>query len=349
MLPGPEPTALLRAHLVHPIHSLDMPLEENVVSECPTMGCLTLSQAKLKAAVKWPPEPQLIDNITALTHARLATCSTCNEFAPQVSRHLPDRLAVVEPQHPCNVISETNGTNNKCSPVSCKTAPQQSCFHKAEEHPLGCPEALPELVLRALKDTLPDLEPVVLLRAHIVVNPICSLDTPPEEDVESENPATGHPSTPQARFEAVIKQPPESWLIDNIAALTYPPDKSLGMDKQHPDDVVSKTIRMSAHYLPSPKAALSLPNNLPVALSQALILHPGFNGHKPLSFDEGEGQLKESAVSKKHRASVTHSLIRETACTLATEPMVFPWAPHLPLCEPLYAIWPKRHPHIISE
>ena len=59
--PNLESTASLRACLVDPIRSSDTLLEEDIVNECPTMGCLTLSQAKLKAAIKWFPEPQLID------------------------------------------------------------------------------------------------------------------------------------------------------------------------------------------------------------------------------------------------------------------------------------------------
>ena len=94
--PNPESTASLRACLVNPIHLSDTLLEEDVVNECPTTGCLTLSQAELKAAVKWFPEPQLIDNITALMCARLMAHSMCDEFGPRTSKLQPNKPSVVK-------------------------------------------------------------------------------------------------------------------------------------------------------------------------------------------------------------------------------------------------------------
>ena len=56
---------------------------------------------------------------------------------------------------------------------------------------------------------------------------------------------------------------------------------------------------MSIYCLPLPKAAPLLLETLPAALSQALILHLGFNGHKPsFSLVEGEGQLDKPVVNK---------------------------------------------------
>ena len=215
MSPNPESTALLRACLVNPIRLSDTLLEEDVVNECPTMGCLTLSQARLKAAIKRLPKPWLLDNIAALMCAHLATHSACDEFGPQASR--------------------------------------------------------------------------------------------------------------------------------------YPPDKSLGMDKRRPSDVVSKTTWMSIHYSPASKTALSLPKTLPAILSQALIPHPGFNGHKPTLFIEGEGRLKESVISKKCRVSVSHSLVRKTAHTLSLPELVtLPKAPFLLLREPQCTIGLKRHPSVAN-
>jgi hypothetical protein len=78
----------------------------------------------------------------------------------------------------------------------------------------------------------------------------------------------------------------------------YLPDGFLGMDEQCSRNIVNKTIRTSSNYLPSSKAALSLPETPPATLSQALIPRPGFNGHKPTSFLEGERWLKVSVVNK---------------------------------------------------
>jgi hypothetical protein len=89
----------------------------------------------------------------------------------------------------------------------------------------------------------------------------------------------------------------------------YLPDGFLRMDKQCFNNIISRTIRMSTDYSPSSKAAPSLLETLPAVLSQALSLcpglhgyeqipHPGFNGHKPTSFIEGEGQLDASVTNE---------------------------------------------------
>jgi hypothetical protein len=93
----------------------------------------------------------------------------------------------------------------------------------------------------------------------------------------------------------------------------YLPDNFLGTDKCCSSNIVSKTIRTSTDYSPLSKAALLLSEMPPAALSQVLIPCLGFNGHKPASFIEGEGWLKESVISKKHKASVLHSLVRKMA------------------------------------
>jgi hypothetical protein len=85
------------------------------------------------------------------------------------------------------------------------------------------------------------------------------------------------------------------------------------MDKRHSSDIVSKTIRMSTHYSPTSKAAPSLPESPPAYLSQASIPHPGFKGHKPSLFLEGEGQLDKPVVNKANYTSGTHLLIVEMA------------------------------------
>ena len=103
---------------------------------------------------------------------------------------------------------------------------------------------------------------------------------------------------------------------------------------------------MSSSYLPSSKAALSLPESPPTFMLQASIPRLGFNGHKPISFIEGEGQLKESVINKKHKASMPCSLIHEMAhMLLMPEAATSPKAPsHSPClsCRPLDTAGPKR-------
>jgi hypothetical protein len=57
---------------VHPAQPPEMPHEVDGISRRSTLGCLSSSQAGLEAAVRQPPEPQLIDNVVALIRARLA-------------------------------------------------------------------------------------------------------------------------------------------------------------------------------------------------------------------------------------------------------------------------------------
>jgi hypothetical protein len=77
-----------------------------------------------------------------------------------------------------------------------------------------------------------------------------------------------------------------------------PPDGFLGTDRRCSVNVINKIIRTSSGYSPSSKAAPSLPESSPAFLLQALIPHPGFNGHKPTSFLEGEGRLDKSVVNR---------------------------------------------------
>ena len=343
-MPNLEPIVTSWAQQLNSIHSSDTLFEEDIMSECSAMGYLSLSQARLKAAIKQPPEPWLIDNIAALTCAHLAAPSTSDEFTPWLSRHSPDRLSAVEQWHSCSVISEIDRMSDKYSPVSHETAPQQSPFHKAEERPREHSE--PEFISWALEAMLPDM----LHKAEPV----------------SRHPTVGCLSSPQARPKTAIEQFPQSWLINRISALRcmclvtcstcdefglqfprYPPNVLPGMDKQCSSDIINKMVRMSTHYLPSSKAAPSLHEISPAALLQVSILCLGFNGHKPSSsFIKGEGQLKESVVSKRHRASVTYSLVHETAqMLLVPEPAASPKAPsHSPciLHKPLDTMGPKQ-------
>jgi hypothetical protein len=55
------------------------------------------------------------------------------------------------------------------------------------------------------------------------------------------------------------------------------PDKSVAAEERHSYCVVSKTIRTSTNYSPTPEAALSLPELLPAFLLQAPIPHPRFS------------------------------------------------------------------------
>jgi hypothetical protein len=134
-------------------------------------------------------------------------------------------------------------------------------------------------------------------------------------------------SSHQAELETTVNQSPELRLIDNIAVLrharlatylardefglqlpSYPPNELPGMDRHYSNNIVNKTIGMSTFYSPSPKAALSLPESSPAFLSQALIPCPGFNGHKPTLFIEGEGRLETSAINKVDRRSIVECL-----------------------------------------
>lgn len=182
----------------------------------------------------WPSEPQLIDDIAVLIQTRLATCSACDEFGPQVSKHLHNTLSVVEQQRSSNVVGEADRMSNKYSPVLHEAASQQPHFHKAGEYSNECPEVPSEFVSL-------DLEPVVSRRAqpfHI----IHSSDMLHEIDVASKRLSTGHPNPHQDGLKATAKLPPEPWFIDNVPAHpiynkfgsclpNYPPDELPGMDK----------------------------------------------------------------------------------------------------------------------
>jgi hypothetical protein len=89
VLPDPEPRALL----FNPFHPLDMLREVEAVSKRPDMGCLNSPQARLEAAIRQPPEPQLIDMVAALMRARLARRAVSEEFHPRFPRHLPNRYS----------------------------------------------------------------------------------------------------------------------------------------------------------------------------------------------------------------------------------------------------------------
>jgi hypothetical protein len=229
-------------------------------------------------------------------------------------------------------------------------------------------------------------------------------DTLQESEVVSKRPDTGCLNSPQAGLKAAIRQPPESRLIDTVAALTrarlarraaseefclrlprhppdghlagserlclrvpevpsnepvagerefrprvqevppeesilekrefrpqipkdlpnesvagegvfrprvakYLPDGFLGTDKQCSRNIVNKTTGTSTSYSPLAKAALSLPETPPAFLSQVLVPHPEFNGHKPILLIEGERWLKTSVVNKINRKSIVEHLL----------------------------------------
>ena len=117
------------------------------------------------------------------------------------------------------------------------------------------------------------------------------------------------------------------------------------MDKRCSSNIVNKVIRTNTPYSPLPKAALSLLKTPPAALSLALILRPGFNGHKPSSFVEGEGRL-ETVVNKNNTMGASCSPVCEMAhMPLVPEPATWPKAPlHLPSlpCKPQDTMEPNR-------
>lgn len=171
------------------------------------------------------------------------------------------------------------------------------------------PDVMQSMHCPLVNAPLPSPEPTVSLRAQ-PINPICILDMLQEVEPVGKQPAAGCMRAPQTRLKAAIEQSPELQLIDSIVVFicarlaacsicnefssrlpNYPPKRLSGMDKQCSKDVFNITNRTSNDYLPSAKAALLLPKTLPATLSQALILHPGFNGHKPALFVEGEGRL----------------------------------------------------------
>ena len=74
-----------------------------------------------------------------------------------------------------------------------------------------------------------------------------------------------------------------------------PPDKLLAVEEQHAYNIVNKTVRTSIDYLPSFKAALSLPESQPAILLQAIIHCPGFNGQNLIpcpGFNEHKAAVK---------------------------------------------------------
>ena len=75
-----------------------------------------------KAAVKWFPEPQLIDDIAALTHACLATCSICDKFGLWSPNYPPNRLHGMDRQCPGDIVNKTFRTSTDYSPLA-KEAP----------------------------------------------------------------------------------------------------------------------------------------------------------------------------------------------------------------------------------
>ena len=90
----------------------DMPLEEDILSKCPAVGCPNSRQARFENAIKESSEPQLINSVAALIQVQLAGCSTSDEFRQQVPKDLPDKLLVVvaEERHAYNVVNKTIGT-----------------------------------------------------------------------------------------------------------------------------------------------------------------------------------------------------------------------------------------------
>ena len=108
----------------------------------------------------------------------------------------------------------------------------------------------------------------------------------------------------------------------------YPPDELPGMNKRCSSNIVNKTAWTSAPYSPLLKAAPSLPKPSPAFLSQALVLHSGFNGHKPVSFLGREGQLDvhDSAANKADESQFdgSHEYSDEHSARLKLSPQ----APH---------------------
>jgi hypothetical protein len=218
------------------------------------------------------------------------------------------------------------------------------------------------------------------LRAMLWVCPAKSVRLPDmlyEVDALSKCPAAGHKSSPQAGLETGVKQSPKPQLINSIVALRrarlaactackefgsrlpkYPPDKLPRMDSQYSSNIVNKTLGMSTFYLPLPKTALSPPKTLPATLSRALILRPefngynqipcpGFKGHKPTLFVEGEGRPNGSVVNKIITTEIWHSpKLEQAIAPLVSKPEGSSWAPlHTPCLpsEPLDTTEPKQH------
>jgi hypothetical protein len=70
--------------------------EAEAVSRCPDTGSLDSPQTRFETTAKPTPEPWLIDNVAALTHARLASRSAYEEFGSRDSELPPDKLLMVE-------------------------------------------------------------------------------------------------------------------------------------------------------------------------------------------------------------------------------------------------------------
>jgi hypothetical protein len=68
----------------------DMLWDSEAVSKRTDTGCLSSPQARLEAAIRQPPGPQLIDTVAALMHAHLARRAASEEFCLCLPKHLAD-------------------------------------------------------------------------------------------------------------------------------------------------------------------------------------------------------------------------------------------------------------------
>jgi hypothetical protein len=129
------------------------------------------------------------------------TCVLSNEYPP-----LFEAKAIPHGQcHPCSVVSRTDRMSDECSHVVCETVSQQSHPHNTKERSLECSEIPSE------PTALPWIQPF---------DPAHPPDMLQQSEAVSKCPDTGCQSSPQAGFKEAVKQPPESWLIDTVAALT---------------------------------------------------------------------------------------------------------------------------------
>jgi hypothetical protein len=108
MLPDPEPMASIWAQPNNPIHPPDMLPGNNVINGCSTAGYPSPPQTGFETTAKPTPEPRLIDNVAALTCARLALCCACEELSSWDSELPPDKLLTVEQWRPSEVVSRTS-------------------------------------------------------------------------------------------------------------------------------------------------------------------------------------------------------------------------------------------------
>jgi hypothetical protein len=175
----------------------------------------------------------------------------CIELCPQTSAWSQDELLAVRVlRHPNDVVSRVDKTSSSYSLVLHETVPPQPCWPKIRERPFECPETPPERHDRAQVITPPETAASakwdnvgdvsscenssngLRYRPYPLVPPALpdpwalppdSIHLPDmlrEVKAVSEHLDMGCLDSPQAGLEAAIKQPPESWLIDTVVALT---------------------------------------------------------------------------------------------------------------------------------